>query len=397
MTREYSLTSESVAEGHPDKMADQISDRIVDAFLFVDRSSEVACETMVSRGLVFVAGEITSNAFIDIPRAVRKVIQDIGYTEQSIGFDCDRCSVIVGMNWEVRHTAMDAITDVQRRRPPARAEADDQVVVFGYATDETPECMPLGLMLAHRMMQRHAELRRSGELKWLQPDGKVQVTVRYLDDVPISVDSVALSTQHNPGVVRKQLEEAVVESIIKAVIPEDLRVEGIKYMVNGGGEFVIGGPMADTGLTGRKLMVDTYGGACPHGGGAFSGKDPLKIDRAAGYMSRYIAKNIVTAGLARRCTLQLAYAIGQMYPISLTLDLHGTGAVEEQELEQIVANVFQLMPSRILQTLDLQRPIYQQTAVYGHFGRELPDFTWEKADMAAVLQHYVGVKGGKRR
>ena len=394
MPREYLLSSESVAEGHPDKMADQISDCIVDAFLSVDSGSRVACETTVTRGLVLVAGEVTSDAIVDIPRIVRRVIQDIGYTGQSIGFDCEGCSIVASMNREMRHSPLEAITDLRRRPVPTQSGADDQAIVFGYATDETPEYMPLGLMLAHRMMQRHADLRKSGELAWLQPDGKVQVTVRYVDDAPVRVESVALSTQHAPDIVRKVLEEAVVEKIVKPVISESLRAEGIRYMVNGGGQFVIGGPMADTGLTGRKLMVDTYGGACPHGGGAFSGKDPLKVDRAAGYMSRYIAKNIVAAGLARRCTLQLAYAMGELVPVSLAIDLHGTGAIEERELERIVARAFKLMPMSIIQTLNLQRPIYQQTAVYGHFGRELPDFTWETTDMAAVLQHYAAVKGG---
>jgi len=396
MQREYLMTSESVSEGHPDKIADQISDAILDGFLRQDEDARVACETMVTHGLVMIAGEITSSGSGSFPHVARTVIKDIGYTDQSSGFDWRSCAI----NVSVQEQASDIAAGIFHRAEPCERgkllAPEDQVIVFGYATDETPEYMPLGLMLAHKTMQRQAELRKNGQLGWLRPDAKSQVTVRYRNGTPISIDSIVLSTQHSPDVEREILVEAAVELIIKPLIPADICTKHTEYLVNAGGRFVIGGPAADTGLTGRKLMVDTYGGACPHGGGAFSGKDPTKMDRSAAYMARYIAKNIVAAGLARRCTLHLSYTRGRQQPTSLTIDLHGSRMASEQELEKVVPRVFNLTPTGIIESLELQRPIYRKTAVYGHFGRELPDFAWERVDMTAVLQHYTGKKGGKK-
>ena len=395
MTREYSLSSESVSEGHPDKIADQISDAVLDRFLGQDINARVACETMVTRGLVFVAGEITSRSSVSFPDVARDVLRDIGYTDQSLGCDCRSCAINVSVREQVSDIAAGALDLFQSCPMDNRLGSEDQVIVFGYATDETAEYMPLGLVLAHRIMQRQAELRKNGQIGWLRPDAKAQVTVRYTDGVPTGIDNIVVSAQHSPDVEPAHLVEAVVEEIIKPLIPAGLHNNTTEYLINAAGRFVIGGPAADTGLTGRKLMVDTYGGACPHGGGAFSGKDPTKMDRSAAYMARYIAKNIVAAGLAKRCTLQLSYARGRPQPISLTIDLHGTGRVADEELERIVPRVFSLTPMGIMQSLDLRRPIYQQTAVYGHFGRELPGFTWERTDMTAILQHYACAKGGK--
>jgi S-adenosylmethionine synthetase len=398
MKREYLLSSESVSEGHPDKIADQISDAVLDGFLRQDSRARVACETMVTHGLVVVAGEITSSASVPFPDVARQVIKDIGYTDQSFGFDWRSCTVKVSVQEQAPDIAA-GVGNLDLSKPCEiinRAAPEDQVVVFGYATDETPEYMPLGLVLAHGIMQRQAQLRKNGELGWLRPDAKALVTIRYSDGVPVSIDNIVVSTQHSPDVEPKRLAEAVVEEIIKPLIPAVFRKKTTEYLINAGGRFVIGGPGADTGLTGRKIIVDTYGGACPHGGGAFSGKDPTKVDRSAAYMARYVAKNIVAAGLAGRCTLQLSYARGRPQPISLTIDLHGTGRVAEEELEGLVPRVFNLTPMGIIQRLDLRRPIYQQTALYGHFGRDLPDFTWERADMTAILQHYTCAKGGNK-
>jgi S-adenosylmethionine synthetase len=396
MARWYSLTSESVSEGHPDKIADQISDAILDGFLRQDSNARVACETMVTHGLVLVAGEIVSGADVPFPDVARQVTKDIGYTDQSFGFDWRSCAI----NVSVRKQASDiAAVNASPSKPCEmnnRLAPEDQAIVFGYATDETPEYMPLGLVLAHKIMQRQAQLRKGGQLKWLRPDAKAQVTVRYCVGTPISIDSIVVSTQHSPDVAAKNLVEAVVEEVIKPLIPANMCTDHTEYLINAGGRFVIGGPAADTGLTGRKLMVDTYGGACPHGGGAFSGKDPTKIDRSGAYMARYVAKNIVAAGLARRCTVQLAYARGRPQPISLTIELGGSRTAAEQELEEIVPKVFNLTPMGIIHSLELQRPIYRQTAAYGHFGRELPDFTWERTDMTAILRHYTCAKGGRK-
>ena len=398
MEREYTLSSESVSEGHPDKIADQISDAVVDAFLTRDAEARVACETMVTRGVVYIAGEVTSNASVEIPWLAREVIRTIGYTDSSLGFDWRSCAISVSVNQQVPDigTCLGGSLSDRAGDCPVHHSlgADDHVIAFGHATDETPECMPLGLILAHRIMEQQAQLRKDGSLPWARPDAKAQVTVRYVNDAPVTIDSVSISIQHCPGLERAVIERDVMEMIIKPVIPERLRTKGTEYMINSAGNFVIGGPVFDTGLTGRKIMVDTYGGACPHGGGAFSGKDPMKTDRLAAYVARYIAKNIVAAGLARRCTIQLSYTMGRPHPVSLMINLHGTGIVEEQELEHIVPRVFSLTPMGIVDMLDLRRPIYRQTAVYGHFGRQLPDFRWERTDMMAILLHYMGVKGG---
>jgi S-adenosylmethionine synthetase len=387
MVKEYLLSSESVSEGHPDKMADQISDAVLDAALAEDRDSRVACETLVTHGTVFLAGEITSKARIKYENIARTVIGDIGYTDVAYGMDCMKCSVISAIHEQAADIAEGVF------HSDGVIGAGDQGTMFGYAADETPEIMPLGIALAHKLMLKQAELRKNGAA-WLRPDAKSQVTVRYMDGVPIHVTAVVLSTQHAPEISNRELGEAVTEQLIYPIIPIELRGKDINYMVNPSGRFVTGGPQADTGLTGRKIMVDTYGASCQHGGGAFSGKDPTKVDRSAAYMARYIAKNIVAAGLARRCTIQLAYAIGIAEPISLMIDLHGTGIVDESELVKIVPRVFRLDPIGIIETLDLRRPIYKKTAAYGHFGRELPGFTWEKTDRAEELRKLTCVKGG---
>jgi S-adenosylmethionine synthetase len=387
--REYLLSSESVSEGHPDKLADQVSDAVLDSALSADRASRVACETLVTHGIVFLAGEITSTARINFEDVARGVICDIGYIDSSLGMDYRNCSVISS----IHEQSADISTGVFH--VDGIIGAGDQGTMFGYASDETPELMPLGISLAHGLMEKQAELRSRGVLPWLRPDAKAQVTVRYVDSVPAGVARVVFSTQHSPEISGDLLASAVIEEIIHSVIPSDLELPGIVYMVNPSGRFVIGGPQADTGLTGRKIMVDTYGASCPHGGGAFSGKDPTKVDRSAAYMARYIAKNIVASGIAHRCTVQLAYAIGVAEPVSFLVDLHGTGKVEESALAPIVHKHFRLDPLGIIETLDLRRPIYRQTAAYGHFGRELPDFTWESIDKSDALRELMHVKGVK--
>jgi S-adenosylmethionine synthetase len=388
MKREYLLSSESVSEGHPDKMADQISDAVLDAALAGDKDSRVACETLVTHGTVFLAGEITSRARIKYEDIARGVIRDIGYTDTAIGMDCGKCSVISAIHEQASDIA-DGVF-----HSDGVIGAGDQGTMFGYASDETPEMMPLGIALAHKLMLKQSELRKNGAA-WLRPDAKSQVTVRYVDGVPVHVTAVVLSTQHSPDISNPDLREAVIERIIHPVIPCEWRAKDISYIVNPSGRFVTGGPQADTGLTGRKIMVDTYGASCCHGGGAFSGKEPSKVDRSAAYMARYIAKNIVASGLSRRCTIQLAYAIGLADPVSLMIDLHGTGIVNETVLVKAVPQLFRLDPRGIIETLDLRRPIYQRTAAYGHFGRELPEFTWEKTDKGAELRELARVKGGK--
>ena len=385
MKREYLLTSESVSEGHPDKMADQISDAVLDVFLANDMLARVACETLITKGLVVVAGEIASYCHPSIPDIVRWTIKNIGYTDPAYGFDYQTCGIITCINKQS--------PEISEAIKPEDGEirAGDQVIVFGYATNETPELMPLGIMLAHGLVARQAQLRRRGGLNWLWPDAKSQVTVRYVGAQPVFVGKVVFSTQHSPDVSHEELEEAVISEIIEEVIPKELRAANIQYLVNPGGSFTIGGPMADTGVTGRKIMVDTYGPGYPHGGGAFSGKDPTKLDRSAAYMARYIAKNIVAAGLAERCTVQLSYAMGKVDPVSLMLDLHGTGRVDEQKLMKAVRQIFKLTPGGIISMLDLHYPIYRKTAVYGHFGRELPEFTWEMTNQVGKLRDYFGI------
>ncbi len=387
MRESWLFTSESVAAGHPDKLADQISDTIVDAFLEREPQARVACETLVADGYVVIAGEFRTAdeaVFRDIreraPSIVRAFLADAGYTDRASGIDPQGCEIVVRFN----HQSPDIARGVDRT--DAAQGAGDQGMMFGYATRETPALMPKPISLAHALMRRHAEVRRTGLRGWLRPDGKCQVTVRYRRDGPPEVVTVVLSTQHAPGVSQETIRREVVQQIIEPVIPAPERAPGIRYLINPTGAFEIGGPAGDTGLTGRKIIVDTYGGACAHGGGAFSGKDPSKVDRSAAYMARYIAKHIVAAGLAQRCTVQLAYAIGVADPVSVLVDTHGTGAVPDERLEAIVPRVFPLTPTGMIRALDLLRPIYRATAAFGHFGRDEPAFTWERTDRISALQ-----------
>jgi len=384
MAKDFIFTSESVSEGHPDKMADLISDAFLDAVLAKDPDGKVACETLVTKNVAVIAGEFRTKAKIDPVSIVRETAREIGYHDPRIGFDADTCEV---------HTYLgQQSADIAQGVDQAGGEvgAGDQGLMFGYATIETPELMPLPILLAHRLVQKQAEVRKSGLLPWLRPDAKSQVAVRYKDKRPVAVEKVVLSTQHAEDIEDSKLHESVIAEIVQAVIPADLRSKTIRYLVNPTGRFVIGGPVGDTGLTGRKIIVDTYGGSCPHGGGAFSGKDPTKVDRSAAYASRYIAKNIVAAGLAEHCTVQLAYVIGVVEPFSLMVNLHSGGKVREEAIEKAVREIFELTPAGMIRMLDLRRPIYKQTAAYGHFGRELPDFTWEKTDKVGELKAYFG-------
>ena len=380
----YELTAESVSEGHPDKIADQISDAILDACIAEDKNARVACETLISGNKVIIAGEITSNANIrdQISDIVRDIIKGIGYTDPSYGFDLKNCDIEILL----RDQSPDISIGVEH--PDGQLGAGDQGVMFGYATKETPEFMPLPISLAHKLVQKQAELRIKSALPWLRPDAKSQVTVCYKNNQPVAVEKVILSTQHSPDISTEDIRSAVINRIIKIVIPQSLLCERTRYFVNPTGRFVVGGPAADTGLTGRKNIVDTYGSSCPHGGGSFSGKDPTKVDRSACYMARYIAKNVVAADLAERCTVQIAYAIGVAEPVSFSVDLHGTGKVSEQKLETVIKGIFPLTPGEIIESLNLLRPIYHLTAVYGHFGRELPEFTWERCDKAKDLKSH---------
>jgi len=361
------FTSESVSEGHPDKMADQISDAILDAYLEGDPQSRVACETLVTTGLVVIAGEVTSQAMIDIPQLVRGVIRDIGYTDSEMGFDADTCSVMVSLDKQSPDIAMGVDRD----------GAGDQGMMFGYACDETPELMPMAISLSHKMVAEHAKIRAAGKAPFLRPDAKSQVTVEYVDGIPKRIDAVVFSSQHSEDVSNEKLSAFVKEHIIQAVIPAELLDDNTKYFVNPTGRFVVGGPQGDCGLTGRKIIVDTYGGMGRHGGGAFSGKDPSKVDRSACYMARFVAKNIVAAGLANRCEVQLAYAIGVAEPMSVLIDSFGTGTIPDTDLQRLVKTVFDLTPKGIITSLDLRRPIYRATATHGHFGREGDGFPWE--------------------
>jgi S-adenosylmethionine synthetase len=384
MAKNFVFTSESVSEGHPDKMADLISDAFLDAILAKDPFGKVACETLVTKNVAVIAGEFRTNAKIDPVFIVRETAREIGYDDPLIGFDAATCEV---------HTYLgQQSADIARGVDQANGEvgAGDQGLMFGYATNETPELMPLPIRLAHRLVQKQAEVRKSGRLPWLRPDAKSQVSIRYKDKRPVAVEKVVLSTQHSRDVENKEIHESIVAEIIEKVIPIELRSKTIEYLVNPTGRFEIGGPVGDTGLTGRKIIVDTYGGSCPHGGGAFSGKDPTKVDRSAAYAARYIAKNIVAAGLANHCTVQLAYVIGVVEPFSLMVNIHSGGKVSEGAIVKAVRSIFQLTPAGMIKMLDLRRPIYKQTAAYGHFGRELPDFTWEKTDKVAELKAYFG-------
>jgi S-adenosylmethionine synthetase len=373
------FTSESVTEGHPDKVADQISDAILDNIMREDPEGRVACETLVTTGLAFVAGEITTQCYVDIPKIVRDTIQEMGYTDAVYGFDWETCAVVTS----IQEQSPDIALGVDRQG------AGDQGMMFGYACRETAELMPLPILLAHRLARRLAYTRRQGILPFLRPDGKSQVTVEYVDEKPVRVHTVVIAAQHNPDVEQKKLEEGIIEEVIKAVIPADLLTANTKYHINATGRFVIGGPQADTGLTGRKPIVDTYGGVGGHGGGCFSGKDPTKVDRSASYAARHAAKNIVAAELADRCELQLAYVIGVADPVSIMVNTYGTGKIDDDEIASLVRKHFDLTPAGIIERLNLRRPIYKRTAAYGHFGREEEGFTWELTDFADVLKNEV--------
>ena len=390
MARHYLFTSESVTEGHPDKVFDQISDAVLDAILEQDPQGRVACETTACTGLIHVMGEITTSCYVDIPKIAREVVREIGYDRGKYGFDCDTCGVITSIDEQSDDIAMGVNASLESREGADSGlsnGAGDQGMMFGYACDETPELMPLPLSLAQKMCRRMAELRKSGQLKYMRPDGKSQVTVEYDENNrPVRVDAVVISTQHDPNVELETIRRDMIEQVAKAVIPAGMLDENTKYYVNPTGRFVKGGPAADTGLTGRKIIVDTYGGSAPHGGGCFSGKDPTKVDRSAAYAARWVAKNIVAAGLASRCQVQLAYAIGVAQPVSILVDTFGTGTVADDKLEAAVRQVFDLRPTAIIRDLDLRRPIYRQLAAYGHMGREDLGVSWEKTDRVDALK-----------
>lgn len=388
MAQDYIFTSESVSEGHPDKMADQISDAVLDAILEQDKGARVACETLVKTGLVIIAGEITTSAYVDLEALVRKTVTDIGYDRSAVGFDGETCAVLNGIGKQSPD-----IADGVDRSTPEEQGAGDQGLMFGYATNETDVLMPAPVTYAHRLVQQQSKVRRDGTLGWLRPDAKSQVTLRYTDGKPSGIDALVLSTQHDPEISQADLREAVIEHILKPVLPAEW-LDGCpqdKLHINPTGIFVIGGPVGDCGLTGRKIIVDTYGGMARHGGGAFSGKDPSKVDRSAAYAGRYVAKNVVAAGLADRCEIQVSYAIGVAEPTSISIETFGTGKIDDRRIETLIRDVFDLRPYGIVNMLDLIRPIYQQTAAYGHFGRELPDFSWEKTDRADALRQAAGL------
>ncbi len=385
---QYFFTSESVTEGHPDKVADAISDAILDAIMEKDKNCRVACETLVTTGLAFIAGEITTECYVDMPQIVRDTIREIGYSSSQIGFDWKTCSVITSID----HQSPDIAQGVNTGQGLYLEQgAGDQGLMFGYASDETPELMPMPIVYAHKLCHRLATVRKNGALDFLRPDGKAQVTIEYENSCPKRVDTIVIAAQHKPDVTYDDLREAIINEVIKKVIPKDMIDGDTKFYINATGTFVLGGPMADCGLTGRKIIVDTYGGQGSHGGGCFSGKDPSKVDRSASYMGRHIAKNIVAAGIAKKCEIQVAYAIGVANPISILIDFKGTGVVPRKRVKEIVNEVFDLRPAAIIEYLDLLRPIYKKTAAYGHFGRSEPEFTWEKTNMADVLREKAGL------
>ena len=390
MARHYLFTSEAVTEGHPDKVCDQISDAVLDAILEQDPNGRVACETTACTGLIHVMGEITTSCYVDIAHIAREVVRDIGYDRGKYGFDCDTCAVVTSIDEQSADIAMGVDKSLENKEgtdSELSNGAGDQGMMFGYACDETPELMPLPLSLAQKLCKRMAEVRKSGQVPYMRPDGKSQVTVEYDEhNRPVRVDTVVISTQHDPDVSLEQIRKDMIEQVAKAVIPADMLDENTKYYVNPTGRFVKGGPAADSGLTGRKIIVDTYGGSAPHGGGCFSGKDPTKVDRSAAYAARYVAKNIVAAGLARRCQVQLAYAIGVAQPVSVLVDTFGTGTVGDDRLETAVRKVFDLRPTAIIRDLDLRKPIYRKLAAYGHMGREDLGVTWEKTDRTEALK-----------
>ena len=388
MSKDFLFTSESVSEGHPDKVADQISDSVLDAILAEDPKGRVACETLVSTGLIVISGEITTTAHINYREIAQEAVRRIGYNDSEIGFDYKSCAVLAAINRQSPDIAQ-GVNEGQGL--DLDQGAGDQGLMFGYACNETPTLMPLPIYYAHRLMQRQAEVRKDGRLTWLRPDAKSQLSVRYVDGKPTVIDTVVVSTQHNPDVSHAQISEAVIEEIIKPVLPKELLNEKTRYLVNPTGRFVVGGPHGDCGLTGRKIIVDSYGGTARHGGGAFSGKDPSKVDRSAAYAARYVAKNIVAAGLADRCEVQIAYAIGVAKPVSLMVETFGTGKISDEKITALVEKHFDLRPKGIIKTLNLLRPIYSKTAAYGHFGREEPEFTWEAIDKAAALKADAGL------
>ncbi len=385
---QFFFTSESVTEGHPDKVADRISDSILDSIIEKDKNCRVACETLVTTGLAFIAGEITTECYVDIPQIVRETIRDIGYHSSKMGFDWQTCSVITSID----HQSPDIAQGVNVGEGLFKDQgAGDQGLMFGFACDETPELMPMSIIYAHKLCRRLSKLRKNGSLDFLRPDGKSQVTIEYENGSPKRVDAVVIAAQHKPDIEYEELREAIIEEVIKKVIPKEMRDGDTNYFINATGKFVIGGPMGDCGLTGRKIIVDTYGGQGSHGGGCFSGKDPSKVDRSASYMGRHIAKNIVAAGLAKKCEVQIAYAIGVAEPVSVMVNLLGTGVVPKSRVKEIIKEVFDLRPAAIIEYLDLLRPIYKNTSAYGHFGRTEPEFTWEKTNMKDIIRKKAGL------
>ena len=387
MSKSYLFTSESVSEGHPDKIADQISDAILDAILEQDRKARVACETLVKTGMALIAGEITTSAWVDMEYVVRNTVKNIGYTSPELGFDWESCAVLTGIGKQSADIAM-GVDETESHEQGA----GDQGMMFGYASHETDVYMPAPITYAHRLVKRQSEVRKNGTLTWLRPDAKSQITFRYQDGTPVGIDAVVLSTQHSPDIANNILKEAVMDEIILPVLPPEWIDKNTRFYINPTGRFVTGGPVGDCGLTGRKIIVDSYRGMARHGGGCFSGKDPTKVDRSAAYAGRYVAKNIVAAGIADRCEIQVSYAIGVAEPTSITIETFGTGKIDDERIIQLVKEHFDLRPRGIIQMLDLRRPIYTKTAAYGHFGREEPEFTWERTDKAEILRDAAGIK-----
>jgi len=388
MSEKFFFTSESVTEGHPDKVADAVSDSILDAIMAQDKNCRVACETLVTTGLVFIAGEISTACYVEMPEIARNTIKEIGYHSSQMGFDWRTCSVLTSID----HQSPDIAQGVNAGEGLFKEQgAGDQGLMFGFATDETPELMPMPLMYAHKLCQRLATVRKNGSLDFLRPDGKSQVTIEYEDGTPRRVDTIVIAAQHKADVTYEDLKEAIIEEVIRKVIPRHMMDGDTRYYINATGKFVIGGPMGDCGLTGRKIIVDTYGGQGSHGGGCFSGKDPSKVDRSASYMARHVAKNIVAAGIAKKCEIQIAYAIGVAEPVSIMIDMMGTGLIPKERVKEIVLEVFDLRPAAIIEHLDLLRPIYRKTAAYGHFGRTEPEFTWENTQISSILREKAGI------